>query len=670
MTGTITQQVLELKRLWRQRTRPGRFLILITYLPMDASLPTGRSGYHLPVTQSGSGRYLDQSGAVSPIQSSKVDAWQRDLTATHDRALEAAECLEYCEFHEQSGHTTTECRELKKVLYELASKERPTFPSTREEPTQLQPRDEECSTEVMATIAGSYAEEMIRSAQQVLTTEQGPRIMVTTMVFGGKEAPRFASPHNDPLVVEMKIASAIRILIDTGSSTDIITWDFLKKLTHPGRDIVPLVHPLGFGGQEVNPTGMIRLSICFGDKLKAKNLEVDFLVVDVPTAYNVILGRLTLYKALPLPLPDGARHRLSLAQEWRPRPQRPSTSPSFPLHKIKGKSGHNQTERLTNTGAIDTLRKILKDQNARCSKEEVVCEKLQLREPIQRFPVTRLALPPLRALHRFYWLSHKLGDGSGLIVLPYVELEVAGHFPLLSRGFPEGVPNSRTFPQPDSRRTKRKSYFQYFSFDFFTMAVMNSDPLLKQYHPKSLVSLGALWTVYMRLNARAEQGRESDCPDHVAGPTGLGPPGTLVPFTTISGTSPTRERPFRLSTDLPGVEGHSWDKELIDAPSEDQCLNDLSEEEEEVSPEVELVLVEATSAPDARGRGILAARPRESAWFERRHRIENLFGFPILILSEDARNHSTINKGWEVRELRVAALHLGTGQPFRNVPTG
>ncbi|KAJ8424509.1 hypothetical protein Cgig2_017742 [Carnegiea gigantea] len=35
---------------------------------------------------------------------------------------------------------------------------------------------------------------------------------------------------------------------------------------------------------------MIRLPIHFGDKLKSKNLEVDFLVVDVPTTDNVILG--------------------------------------------------------------------------------------------------------------------------------------------------------------------------------------------------------------------------------------------------------------------------------------------------------------------------------------------------------------------------------------------
>ncbi|KAJ8427411.1 hypothetical protein Cgig2_000605 [Carnegiea gigantea] len=84
----------------------------------------------------------------------------------------------------------------------------------------------------------------------------------------------------------MKVANAIvqRIFIDVRSSVDIIIWDCLKKLKHPGREIVHLVHPiLGFGGKN--------------DKTKTRNLEVDFLVVDVPLAYNVILGRATLHKA-------------------------------------------------------------------------------------------------------------------------------------------------------------------------------------------------------------------------------------------------------------------------------------------------------------------------------------------------------------------------------------
>ncbi|KAJ8430537.1 hypothetical protein Cgig2_012321 [Carnegiea gigantea] len=102
------------------------------------------------------------------------------------------------------------------------------------------------------------------------------------MVFEVEQGPHFTSLHNDPLAVEMKVASAIvrRIIIDIGSYMDIITWDCLKKLTYPGRDIVPLVYPIpGFGAQDVNLTGVIQLSLCFGDKGKAKNVKVDFLVV-------------------------------------------------------------------------------------------------------------------------------------------------------------------------------------------------------------------------------------------------------------------------------------------------------------------------------------------------------------------------------------------------------
>ncbi|KAJ8429993.1 hypothetical protein Cgig2_033918 [Carnegiea gigantea] len=150
------------------------------------------------------------------------------------------------------------------------------------------------------------------------------------------------------------------------------------------------------------------------------------------------------------------------------RSQRQSTSPSLALHKTKGKSGQSQTEKLTNIGMTNSLRKILKDQKAHCDKEKVVPKKFQLRE----FPITGLTLPLLRALHRFYRLSHKLGDGLGLIVFSYVELEITGHFSFLGRGLPKGL---ETFPQPDSRRTKRKSYIQCFIFDFCSMAVMNPD---------------------------------------------------------------------------------------------------------------------------------------------------------------------------------------------------
>ncbi|KAJ8429243.1 hypothetical protein Cgig2_026279 [Carnegiea gigantea] len=119
----------------------------------------------------------------------------------------------YYEFHEQNWHTTAECRELKKGLHELADKGQINrflkkglcFFCGGREPAQPQPRDEECSTEVVATIAGGYAEGITRSAwkaqlrgaQQVLTIEQRAHVTMHTMVFSGREAPRFTSTHND-----------------------------------------------------------------------------------------------------------------------------------------------------------------------------------------------------------------------------------------------------------------------------------------------------------------------------------------------------------------------------------------------------------------------------------------------------------------------------------------
>jgi len=86
-------------------------------------------------------------------------------------------------------------------------------------------------------------------------------------------------------------------MVDTGSSVNIITWDCLKKLVHPGRDIIRMTNPiLGFGGHEVHSLGTIHLPVRFGNKSKFKSLEVDFLVVHVPTSYNVISGRPTLHR--------------------------------------------------------------------------------------------------------------------------------------------------------------------------------------------------------------------------------------------------------------------------------------------------------------------------------------------------------------------------------------
>ncbi|CAL2230111.1 unnamed protein product [Prunus armeniaca] len=86
-----------------------------------------------------------------------------------------------------------------------------------------------------------------------------------------------------------------RVLIDTGSSVNVIFADEFKGLgiskSMVNRQITPL---LSFSGDLVQPVGSISLPIAFGVAPRKTMTYYQFLIVDCPTAYNVILGRTAL----------------------------------------------------------------------------------------------------------------------------------------------------------------------------------------------------------------------------------------------------------------------------------------------------------------------------------------------------------------------------------------
>ena len=95
----------------------------------------------------------------------------------------------------------------------------------------------------------------------------------------------------------MEIAgySTRRVLIDNGSSADIIYLMAFQQMKIDKDQLRPIETPLvGFARTSIYPLGMVTLQLIAGTHPKQAMMKVNFLVVDCPSAYNVIIERPTL----------------------------------------------------------------------------------------------------------------------------------------------------------------------------------------------------------------------------------------------------------------------------------------------------------------------------------------------------------------------------------------
>ncbi|KAJ8439621.1 hypothetical protein Cgig2_020997 [Carnegiea gigantea] len=105
----------------------------------------------------------------------------------------------------------------------------------------------------------------MHGTQQVMTTERGTTINIPTMTLSGVNGRCLITPHDPALI-------------------------------YPGRGITPIVHLIvGFEGTDCEPDRDDMLAIAIWGKSKSMKLEMDFLVLDVPTAYNAIIEQSTFH---------------------------------------------------------------------------------------------------------------------------------------------------------------------------------------------------------------------------------------------------------------------------------------------------------------------------------------------------------------------------------------
>ena len=86
-----------------------------------------------------------------------------------------------------------------------------------------------------------------------------------------------------------------RILINNNSSVDIIYLSAFQQLKVDLKRLRPFKSPLlSFSGNQVYPKGIVTLTITVGSYPQQLTRQLDFLVVNCPSLYNVIIGRPTL----------------------------------------------------------------------------------------------------------------------------------------------------------------------------------------------------------------------------------------------------------------------------------------------------------------------------------------------------------------------------------------
>ena len=117
------------------------------------------------------------------------------------------------------------------------------------------------------------------------------------MFFSEKDAKGVKQPHDDPLVIMLTIEgfNTKRINVDNGSSANIIYLSIFQQLKLNPRRLRPFDSPLvSISGDMVYPKDRVTLTVTVGTHLRQLTRQLDFLVVDCPSSYNVIIGRPTL----------------------------------------------------------------------------------------------------------------------------------------------------------------------------------------------------------------------------------------------------------------------------------------------------------------------------------------------------------------------------------------
>ncbi|XP_025703987.1 uncharacterized protein [Arachis hypogaea] len=236
----------------------------------------------------------------------------------------------HCAFHRKFGHTTDDCIIAKDLLERLAHQglldkyietqkdrrgnsdrvenKQAMADDKKERPPPDPPRG------VINHISGGFAgggetslarKRSYRAMLAIEGTIQPKKDKDPDVTISFNQADfRSASPNlDDPMVISIQVGELLvrKTLLDPGSSANVLFYSTFTKMKLSDKLIQPSSGELiGFSGERVPIMGHIWLKTTMGEIPMSKSIDIQFLIVNCYSPYNIILGRpaLNIFRAV------------------------------------------------------------------------------------------------------------------------------------------------------------------------------------------------------------------------------------------------------------------------------------------------------------------------------------------------------------------------------------
>ncbi|XP_025657486.1 uncharacterized protein [Arachis hypogaea] len=227
-----------------------------------------------------------------------------------------------CAFHQKFGHTTEECVVAKDLLERLArqghldkyisSKARTTSDDSNDQRQERAPHTSDKARPqppptrgIINCISGGFASggqtssARKRRYRDMLTLQQTADVLtikprIPNISFKQSDYQTNSDNLDDPVVISIQAGDLLvkKALLDHGSSADVLFYSTFNRMKLSEQTLLPSSGELiGFSGECVSILSSIWLKTTLGEHPMNKTKDMQFLVIDCTSPYNIILGR-------------------------------------------------------------------------------------------------------------------------------------------------------------------------------------------------------------------------------------------------------------------------------------------------------------------------------------------------------------------------------------------